>query len=155
MYGKTVVKAVEEVCGICNTPNGPRKTVLNLFRDGRKGFALKSSEKKAIAQVDGYTDISFPITANKMLDEFLGYPFVPLIDHPGVIVIVKEKNINDIVIDMIMSILGLWPLFMINLVLMFLAGLVMWMLVCDILISMFFFFLFFHILFLFASSTNR
>ena len=131
MFGETVAKAVEEVCGVCNTPSGPRKTLLDLSRDGRKGFARKSSEKKTIDQIDSFTDISFPITGNKMLDELIGYPFVPLIDHPGVIVIVKEKNVNDIVMDMIVAILGIWPLLLINLVMLCLAGLVMWMLVRE------------------------
>ena len=86
-------------------------------------------------KVDAFTDITFPITGNKLLNEFIGYPFVPLVDHPGVIVIVKEKNVNDIVLDMIMSILGIWPLFVINVVMMSLAGLIMWMLVSFILKS--------------------
>jgi len=58
----------------------------------------------------------------------VGYPFVPLVGHPGVVAIVRDKNINEIVIEMIMMILGIYPLIGLNFLMMVVAGYIVWLL---------------------------
>lgn len=62
-------------------------------------------------------------------DELVGYPYVSLVDHPGVVVIVRDKNINEIVIEMIVMIMNIYPLILLNLLMMVTAGLIVWILV--------------------------
>ncbi|XP_066925678.1 uncharacterized protein [Clytia hemisphaerica] len=128
VFGDVLDAAISATCGVCNTPNGPVYTKLDKMRNGRLEFAEKSLELKVLKEVDEYTDLSFPIIGNTYSDEMVGYPFVPLVGHPGVVAIVRDKNINEIVIEMIMMILGIYPLIGLNLLMMIAAGYVVWLL---------------------------
>ena len=88
-------------------------------------------------EVDEYTDLSFPIIGNSHSDEMVGYPFVPLVGHPGVVAIVRDKNINEIVLEMIMMILGIYPLIGLNFLMMLAAGYIVWLLVSFLKLSSF------------------
>ena len=120
---------VEQSCGECQTTNGIVKTVLDKDRNGRGVFAEKSSQLRTVEDIDEITDFTFPIISGTFAEEFMGYPFVPLIKYPGMMLIVKDKSINEIVLDMILMILSVWPLILINLLMMILAGYLVWLLV--------------------------
>ena len=129
VFGKILDDAIHFMCGTCNTPSGLVNTKLDKSRNGRGGFAEKTSELKTLNEIDQFTDLSFPIIANTLSDEMVGYPFVPLVAHPGVVAIVRDKDINEIVIDMIVMIVGIYPLLLLNLLMMVTAGFLVWMLV--------------------------
>ena len=129
VFGEILDNAIHFTCGTCNTPSGLVTTKLDKSRNGRGGFAEKKSELKTLNEIDEFTDLSFPIIGNSLSDEMVGYPFVPLVAHPGVVVIVRDKNINEIVIEMIVMIVGIYPLLLLNLLMMITAGFIVWLLV--------------------------
>ena len=137
VFGEILKTVVQATCGVCKTPNGPVSTKLDIVRNGRGAFAQKSSELKILKEVDEYTDLSFPIIGNSHSDEMVGYPFVPLVGHPGVVAIVRDKNINEIVLEMIMMILGIYPLIGLNFLMMLAAGYIVWLLVSFLKLSSF------------------
>ena len=129
-FGKILTDLVEVSCGVCTTSNGDITTKLDKIRNGRNMYAEKSSQLRAVQDIDSFTDLSFPIIGSQLVDEFMGYPFVSLIGHPGVVLIVKDRNINEIVLGMIELILSVWPLIVVNVLMMILAGFLVWLLVC-------------------------
>uniref|UniRef100_A0A7M5X8J7 Uncharacterized protein n=2 Tax=Clytia hemisphaerica TaxID=252671 RepID=A0A7M5X8J7_9CNID len=128
VFGEILNTVVQATCGVCKTPNGPVSTKLDIIRNGRGAFAQKATELKILKEVDEFTDLSFPIIGNTHSDEMVGYPFVPLVGHPGVVAIVRDKNINEIVVEMIMMILGIYPLIGLNFLMMLAAGFIVWLL---------------------------
>lgn len=129
VFGKILDDAIHFTCGTCNTPSGLLSTKLDKSRNGRGGFAEKASELKTLNEIDEFTDLSFPIIGNTLSDEMVGYPFVPLVSHPGVVAIVRDKDINEIVVDMIVMIISIYPLLLLNLLMMVTAGFIVWILV--------------------------
>ncbi|XP_066928820.1 uncharacterized protein [Clytia hemisphaerica] len=128
VFGEIFQSAIQATCGVCNSPNGLIHSKLDILRNGRESLAQKSSELKILKEVDKFTDLSFPIIGNTYSDEMVGYPFVPLVGHPGVVAIVRDKNINEIVVEMIMVILGIYPLLGLNFLMMLAAGYIVWLL---------------------------
>ena len=121
---------VSYVCGICQRASGKLDTKIGKLYDGRGTFAEKKSAKRAIKDIDDFTDLTFPIIAHKNLDIFMGYPYVSLIDHPGIVMLAKDKSINEIVTDMMMLIiLSIGPLVVVNVLMMIAAGFLIWALV--------------------------
>ena len=121
------------ICGTCLRPRGETNSTFTMEFNGRNSVAQKSSELKAIQEIDQYTDLTFPVVGTNDLDEFMKYPFVPLIEHPGIVLIAKDKSTNDVVVDMIIMIFNVWPLYLLNLMIMFMAGFTVWILVSKIL----------------------
>ena len=60
---------------------------------------------------------------------FLGKPYVSMISHPGMILFTPKPSISEQVDDMLTSIARLWPIFIINLVFVLIAGIVFFVLV--------------------------
>ena len=63
------------------------------------------------------------------MDTFTGYPFISIIQHPGVVLIGRDKLWNDVIREMIVAILNVWPLIVLNVLIMIVAGFIVWLLV--------------------------
>jgi len=59
----------------------------------------------------------------------LHFPYVSVVEHPGVVLIVRDRVWQEVVIDMIKAILNIWPLVLMNLLIMMVAGFIVWLLV--------------------------
>ena len=126
VFPQIIDDMISYVCGKCQRSSGFVDTRLDKFHNGRNALAMKSNAERAVREIDEYTDLSFPIIAQTTLDMFTGYPFIPLINHPGVVVIAKDKSIDEIVADKLMLIFAIWPLMLINVLFMVLAGFIVW-----------------------------
>ena len=105
---------------------------MDMKYNGRRSFAQKTIEIQAIQEIDQFTDLTFPVVGSKFLDSFLGYPYVSIVEHPGVVLIVRDKDWQEVVIEMIKAILGIWPLVLMNILVMLVAGFIVWLLVSYI-----------------------
>ena len=65
-------------------------------------------------------------------DFLSGYMYVPMAQHPGIVMMVKTKTINDIVGDVVLLIFKIWPLLLVNTLMIVIAGHVIWMLVSAV-----------------------
>lgn len=68
----------------------------------------------------------FPILAEYNIDKVYGYHFVPLIDVQTGYYFVKKRKSSETVNALLKACLGLWPLFLITLLLAFIAGAIGW-----------------------------
>ena len=59
----------------------------------------------------------------------MDYPFISLIQHPGVVLIGRDKIWNEIINEMVMAILNVWPLVLLNVLIIVVAGFIVWLLV--------------------------
>ncbi|XP_066913417.1 uncharacterized protein [Clytia hemisphaerica] len=119
---------IPSICGQCQRSNGVLNTVIDEKHNGRNAFAQKSSELQAVQEIDEYTDLTFPIIGTKYLDVFMDYPFISIIQHPGVVLIARDKLWNEIINEMIFAILDVWPLVVLNNLIMLVAGFIVWLL---------------------------
>ena len=74
-------------------------------------------------------DIIFPVLASISTEQMMGYYFVPFFKMPMLSVIVKRKTYSEIMTDLILSCLNLWPLLSICLMMALIAGFLMWIMV--------------------------
>jgi hypothetical protein len=119
-------------------PNNNLVSILDQEKTGRGELAQKATEKGAIADLDKYTGLTFPITANSAVRLYMEFQYVPLVKHPGIAVIVKRQSINDIVYGIIVDMLKIWPLLFLNNLFMILVGFTVWLLVSTLNLFTFF-----------------
>ena len=74
-------------------------------------------------------DIIFPVLASMNTEKMMGYYFVPFFKMPMLSVIIKRKTYSEIMTDLILSCLSLWPLLSICLLMALIAGFLMWIMV--------------------------
>ena len=74
-------------------------------------------------------DIIFPVLASSSTEQMMGYYFVPFFKMPMLSVIIKRKTYSEIMTDLILSCLNLWPLLSICLMMALIAGFLMWIMV--------------------------
>ena len=120
---------ISYACGQCNRPSGVSNTTIDKMYNGRKTLAGTENLESVLKNIDEYTDLTFPIIGTKYLTEYMEYSYVPLFDHPGSVLIVKDKSIDEVVRDMIASIMEILPLIFINFLMMVIVALVIWLLV--------------------------
>ena len=129
MFVNILKDMVPFICWTCHRLNGATNTTVNFKVNGRNYYAERPTELKAIQQIDQFTDVTFPVVGTQYLDEYLSYPYIPVIQHPGVVLIGRDKSINEVVIDILRRICILWPLLVISLLLMITIGFSVWFLV--------------------------
>ena len=120
---------IPTICGKCKRRNGIVSTTIDFKHNGRGNYAQKKLEIQAIQEIDAFTDLTFPIIGTEYLDKFLDYPFIPVLEYPGAVVIAKDKEWTEVVNDMIVALLSVWPLIVVNTLIMIVAGFVVWLLV--------------------------
>ena len=79
--------------------------------------------------IDNYVDISFPVFGSNELTTYYGFSFVPVFSHPGVVYFIIKDSIQDQIANMMRGVLETWPIFAVNVVLLTLAGYIIWALV--------------------------
>ena len=58
-----------------------------------------------------------------------GFPYVSIIDHPGMILFTAKPTVSEQVSQMLESVFKLWPIFVVNTVFIVIAGIIFWSLV--------------------------
>ena len=56
----------------------------------------------------------------------MDYEYVSLIQHPGIVLIVRDKTATEVVLEMLKQILSIWSLLFVNVLLMIFAGCLIW-----------------------------
>ena len=74
------------------------------------------------SEIDEFSDMSFAITGRKEMTTFIGNPYVSLIAHPGMVLFTPKPSISEQINEMIASIGKLWPIFLVNVALIAMAG---------------------------------
>ena len=115
-----------QACGKCNRT---QQTTLNIVSNGKNYWAEKRSLKDMKKDIDDNVHASFPIFGSSHMMTYNGYEFVPLFPHPGVIYYIIKDTLATQVSEMIMNILNTWPIFLLNILLIFISGVIIWVLV--------------------------
>ena len=122
--------AVEYCCSDCLLPNGKSASAINFELDGRENPALKSGVEALISSIDSMTDFSVPVNGYQGQTHYSIYRYVKLAESPGVAFITvmdpseKASAIANVFIQS-------WPLLILTFIMMLVAGMVMWMMVCQ------------------------
>jgi nitrate reductase NapE component len=119
-----IQRMTSSCCGTCSG------TVVDFDRDGLGEIAEKDTYPDLLKSLDQSTSFAFPIVGfagtNKYKSQF---GFIPAVETPGMVVMVKKKSAENITLTVLWSVFGIWPILLINVVLALIAGIVMWMLV--------------------------
>jgi nitrate reductase NapE component len=99
-------------------------------KDGLGEISEQETYPDLLSSIHESTTFTFPM---------MGYPssktyrshfgFIPGVEAPGMIVMVKKQSAASISLTVLKSVFGLWPILMVNILLALIAGIVMWMLV--------------------------
>ena len=125
-------------CGICKRTTNAGLSALDFNKNGKNGWAEKRSISDVQRDIDSYVYVSFPILGQQELTYFLGNAFVPVIKHPGVVFFIIKESLDQQVASMIKSVLDIWPIVVINVLMIAVAGIIIWSLVSRALIFFFF-----------------
>jgi hypothetical protein len=123
---------IQFTCGHCHRASlkeNNHKSVLDMYKNGRSSYSLKANEFRVILNIDDHTDLSFPIVGTKNQRYFMGYPYISLVSYPGVVILVKDKSLNEIVASKVLSLLSVWPLVVLMFLMSIVMGLLVWFLV--------------------------
>ena len=119
-----------EACGSCKKYNN---SVLH-FDVSRTGDATrKHSEKKLKYYVSDQVDVSFPVYGTASRPEMVpDSEFKMILGSPGCAILGKDDPPGEqVIIGIIISMLGVWPLFLITSCLMTIFGMLVWFLVSN------------------------
>ncbi|XP_057309719.1 uncharacterized protein LOC130647766 isoform X2 [Hydractinia symbiolongicarpus] len=126
IFAELLDEMIDFACGECPCKLNVTMTSIDKDRDGRGSPAQKSTLDKVIREIDQFTDLSFPIVGQKTLKNYLENEYVPLVDHPGVVFITKDKSVNEAVVSMLMVMSNVIPLIALNMLFMVVVGMLMW-----------------------------
>ena len=73
------------------------------------------------------SDIIYPVFGSQSSSQLYGHWFIPFMEAPPGLYIVKLKSRTDMTLEVMGSITGVWPLIIIVLILALLAGFVAWL----------------------------
>ena len=118
---------IKFACGSC--PDLHNETVVDFVSNGKFGFSSKQNMDRVVEDIDNFTELSFPMTTNPVEEDAVNAKFVPVIKYPGAVFITKDTDLDSRVIQMILDILNVWPIFIINILFMILTGGIIWVLV--------------------------
>ena len=135
VFSRILKEMIHQTCGHCQRRQGGSgvhggESTVDVHRNGRSSYSLKANELRVILNVDEHTDLSFPIVGTREQRKFLGYPFVSVVEHPGVVLMVKDRTFNEVVQDkVILMMLTCWPLLALMLLMAVVASVLVWVLV--------------------------
>ena len=130
VFSRILKEMIHQTCGHCNRGVGEKESTVDVHRNGRSSYSLKANELRVTLNVDEHTDLSFPIVGTRDQRTFLGYPFVSVVDHPGVVLLVKDRTFDEVVADkVILMMLTCWPLLALMLLMSVVASVLVWLLV--------------------------
>ena len=111
----------------CTTCSG---SVVSFEQDGLGQISEKETYPDLLNSLHQSTMFAFPIVGyagSKKYSSYFG--FIPAVEAPGMIVMVKRQSTENITMTVLKSIFGLWSIFVVNVLLALIAGIVIWMLV--------------------------
>ena len=123
-----VEKMIEWACGDCT--NGHGLTSLDLSTNGKGKQAPKTSVVEFMGDIDDIPQLSFPVPGNKHLVHYMAhYAYVHFVDTPGLIfvTILDPPGISSQFV--FSAVFACYPVFLISMCMMFVAGFVVWVLV--------------------------
>lgn len=87
---------------------------------------LNSSMELEVRVEENNTDFACPLYGSKEQEKFRGFPFIPIVESPGVAFFVKEERRKDN--PLLGSLAGSWPILVVTLLLASLSGVIIWFL---------------------------
>lgn len=101
----------------------------NYIPPGKSSFSEKGSFTEMLADVDNYTTMTFPVLAKSDLTTYIGGSFVPFVEHPGSIFIVRKISVAEQVIGIAKNIFRVWPLIVLLVLVVLFVGIIVWFVV--------------------------
>ena len=121
--------AVYECCEECPSHTTGRIRV-NYTHDGYGNPANKSEDIIIKTYIDDKTDIHFPIYGFHDQTHFSKYyAYIPIVPSAGVAFFVNKQGGKASPQNVTAAVFSCWPLIMLNLIMAFLVGLIVWLLV--------------------------
>ncbi|XP_057305531.1 uncharacterized protein LOC130642791 [Hydractinia symbiolongicarpus] len=114
-------------CGFCPDAN-QNTTTVDLTSNGKYEYASKSTLERVVEDIDDFTQLSFPLSASVKAKDSMDMVYVPILKYPGSLFIIRQYDIHEHVMHVVVQILQLWPLFVINFMLIVFVGAAIWLL---------------------------
>ena len=119
----------DSACGVCERSTNNGLTRIDYSNNGKNGWAEKSTIMDIQRDIDSYVQASFPLLGRQELTHYLGFAFVPVIKHPGVVFFIIKESLDEQVSAMMKSLFSVWPIIFINGLLIVMTGIIIWSLV--------------------------
>lgn len=101
-------------------------------QDGQGHISEKDTYPDLLESIDQATTFAFPIMGYPGTNKYNShFGFIPAVEAPGMVVMVKKKSSDNLALTVLKSVFGIWPILVINVLLAVIAGIVIWMLVCE------------------------
>lgn len=127
IFPQILLQATSRCCGFCAEHN---RTVIDFYSSGVGTRSKKTNEQQVKNHIEHHTELSFPIPGTADQAGYSGrYAFVPLVKSAGAAFIVVAEDSGTGAMNLVMSVIDLWPLFMSMLASVVVSGLLMWILV--------------------------
>lgn len=133
MFRQIINDVIFYACGNCTRPSGVSHTILDTALNGRNISSEVETVDMLLRNADEYTDLMFPVVGQSSEVKLMDYNFVSLIEHPGVLLIVKDKSNNEVIGDMLSSLVYVLPVLLVCFVLLLVVALTVWLLVSMLL----------------------
>ena len=125
IFPKFITPSVTAACGQCPSY---QSLEVNYFRTKFGRYADQRDEQTVKNKVNDDVHVSFPIYGDANVKTFAGfYYFIGFVNSPGFAVVVRDdyKSLDASVIYE--GIFKLWPVFLINVLLAYMFGIMIWM----------------------------
>ncbi|XP_047138621.1 uncharacterized protein LOC100210300 isoform X1 [Hydra vulgaris] len=119
---------VDDVCGKCEKGHGPTWISWDIPSNSKKQRFNINSDVNGLNNAESKHDMIFPVSNAKDVDIYRGFYCVPILDSPGVALIVTKEDPNASSNAMFISIMNAWPILILVIVFTTLAGIVIWIL---------------------------
>lgn len=127
MMPAIVEAAVLDCCQDCPSYG---KVKINFFRDGNNKPAEKEKDIDVKSSIDDKTDLNFPIFGYIDQTHYAKYyGYTPIVPSSGVAFIVNKKQTAASPNNVAMAVFNCWPLLMLNIIIAFVVGVIVWLLV--------------------------
>ena len=120
-------------CQNCNGPRGHGLSVVHFDIESNGQQSLKDSKYDCMKNVNEFVDFTFPVQGDTFKYKFISDGiYLEFINHPSsAFIVLKKLKIVSKSEAVKTSIFTLWPIFLINLELAMVSGLIYWFLVSD------------------------
>ena len=108
-------------------------TIVKGMESGTKRANKKRDHNQVRSSV-GESDLSFPLSGYQGQQHFMGqFGFLAIVEAPSVVFIVPKEDFNLSSMRLLSSVFQCWSVVLINLMMVFLSGIIIWFLVsCNI-----------------------
>ena len=126
--GGIIPELIERMTSSCCTTCP--SSMVTFDKDGQGEISEQETYPDLLSSIHESTTFTFPMMgypSSKTYSSHFG--FIPGVEAPGMIVMVKKQSAASISLTVLKSVFGLWPILVVNILLALIAGIVMWMLV--------------------------